>query len=120
MAFREMKLLKERKIAELIAPPKGSGVLEASGVFAKGADFYVIFDNIRRVARIGSSLAPGSPRHGWFGLRRSGDGYEDIAYSPPLKRFFLLIEAADPRFDRSGTERFLADLKPVGVSEVAP
>ncbi|MNC93843.1 hypothetical protein D3C83_105620 [compost metagenome] len=35
-------------------------------------------------------------------------------------RFFLLIEADDPRFDRQGTERFLADLKPVGVSEVAP
>jgi hypothetical protein len=35
-------------------------------------------------------------------------------------RFFLLIEAADPRFDRSGTERFLAELKPVGVTEVAP
>jgi hypothetical protein len=35
-------------------------------------------------------------------------------------RFFLLIEAADPRFDRDGTERFLANLKPVGVTEVAP
>ena len=93
MAYREMKLLKERKIAELITRPKGGGVLEASGVIAKGGDFYVVFDNIRRVARIGLSLAPGSPRHGWFGRRRRGDGYEDIAYSPHLKRFYLLIEA---------------------------
>jgi hypothetical protein len=35
-------------------------------------------------------------------------------------RFFLVIEATDPRFDRDTTGRFLADLKPVGVSEVAP
>ena len=93
MPLQKLTLLKERKLAELITPPKGSrGVLEASGVIAKGGDYYVIFDNIRRVARIDPSLSPASTRHGWFGPRRSGDGYEDIAYSPHLKRFYLLIE----------------------------
>jgi hypothetical protein len=35
-------------------------------------------------------------------------------------RFFLLIESADPRFDRAGTQAFLEGLHPVGVTEVAP
>ena len=35
-------------------------------------------------------------------------------------RFFLVIEATDPRFDRHATEQFLQGLHPVGVSEVAP
>jgi hypothetical protein len=35
-------------------------------------------------------------------------------------RFFLCIEARDPRFDRETTWRFLEELHPVGVSEVAP
>ena len=35
-------------------------------------------------------------------------------------RFFLCIEATDPRFDREATWRFLEDLRPIGVSEVAP
>jgi hypothetical protein len=35
-------------------------------------------------------------------------------------RFFLCIEAADPRFDREGTRRFLEGLKAKEVSEVAP
>ncbi len=34
--------------------------------------------------------------------------------------FFLLIEAADPQFDREATRRFLEDLKPREVSDVAP
>jgi len=88
-----LRLVRERKLAELIAPPKGGGVLEASGVFAKGRDCFVIFDNLRRVARIDRDLSPGSPRHAWLGRTRSGEGYEDIAYSPRQRRFYLLIEA---------------------------
>jgi hypothetical protein len=88
-----LTVVTERKLVELLAPPKGSSVLEASGVYAKGHEFYVIFDNIRRVARVDRSLAPGRGLHGWFGRKREGEGYEDIAYSPELKRFYLLIEA---------------------------
>ena len=87
-----LTLVKECRLSDLIAPPKGSTVLEASGVTLKGGLYYVIFDNIRQVAVIDPSLSPDSPRHGWFGRRRAGDGYEDIAYSPSLKRFYLLIE----------------------------
>ena len=68
-------------------------MLEASGVFANGRDCFVIFDNVRRVARIDRGLAPGSSRHAWLGHMRRGEGYEDIAYSPHTKRFYLLIEA---------------------------
>jgi hypothetical protein len=98
--------LKQIKLAELIKPPTGSTVLEASGVIAKGNDYYVIFDNIRRVARIDRSLSPTSTRHGWLGARRSGDGYEDIAYSPHLRRFYLLVEAEK---HQDGTYKGLID-----------
>lgn len=35
-------------------------------------------------------------------------------------RYFLVIEASDPLFDREGTRRFLADLNPTEVNEVEP
>jgi hypothetical protein len=88
-----LTIVSERKLVDFITPPKGSGVLEASGVIAKGAYYYVIFDNIRRVARVHRGLKPGSKAHGWFGRARDGEGYEDIAYSPRARRFYLLIEA---------------------------
>jgi hypothetical protein len=68
-------------------------VLEASGVVVKDGDYFVVFDNIRRMARIGADFTPGSATHAWIGRWREGEGYEDIAYSPDLGRFYLLIEA---------------------------
>jgi hypothetical protein len=88
-----LRLVQERKLAELVAPPAGGAVLEASGVLARGRGYFVIFDNLRRVARIDGSLEPGDPRHSWVGRPRSGEGYEDIAYSPHQGRYYLLIEA---------------------------
>jgi hypothetical protein len=35
-------------------------------------------------------------------------------------RFFLVIETSDPRFDAHRTRRFLSELSPVGVTDVAP
>jgi len=88
-----MVLVAERKLADLISPPTPGGVFEASGVIARGAHYWVIFDNVRRIARIHRSLEPGSKRHSWFGRKREGEGYEDIAFSRHARRFFLLIEA---------------------------
>ena len=88
-----MQLVAERHLIDLIKPPSGSRVLEASGVFAKDGAYYVVFDNIRRIARVDPGLEPGSQLHKWFGPTRPGDGYEDIAFSPHTRRFYLLIEA---------------------------
>ena len=85
-------LVAERKLTDFIDPPTPGGVLEASGVIAKGADYYVVFDNVRRIAKIHRSLEPGSKRHSWFGPKRDGEGYEDIAFSRNTRRFYLLIE----------------------------
>ncbi len=35
-------------------------------------------------------------------------------------RFFLAIEATDPKFDRAATRKFLEELTPLSVSEVDP
>ena len=88
-----LTLVAERKLSDLIRPPKGSAVLEASGVIAKNGYYYVIFDNVRRIARIHPGLNPGSAQHEWFGRARDGEGYEDIAFSKFTRSFYLLIEA---------------------------
>lgn len=52
------------------------------------------------------------PYHPVFNARRFALASRD--------RFFLAIEAADPKFDRSGTQAFLETLNPRGVIEIEP
>ncbi len=93
MGTSELRLVRERKLAELIPAQPGGAVLEASGVAAHGRESFVVFDNIRRIARIGADFDSSSRLHRWVGRLRPGEGYEDIAYSRERGRFYLLIEA---------------------------
>jgi hypothetical protein len=63
-------------------------------------------------AVIGMILLNGLPRpyHPVFNVPQFAAASSD--------RFFLLIEARDPRFDQGATRRFLSELKPLGVSDV--
>jgi hypothetical protein len=90
---RTLQLVREQKLAVLLPASPRARVLEASGVVAQGRQYFVVFDNIRRVARIGAGLVPGASTHAWVGSRQAGEGYEDIAYSGDRRRYYLLVEA---------------------------
>ena len=62
---------------------------------------------------------------GMWALNKLPQPYHPVFNVPEFARastdrFFLCIEAADPRFDAAKTAEFLKGLHPVGVSEVAP
>jgi hypothetical protein len=62
---------------------------------------------------------------GMWALNRLPQPYHPVFNVPAFARastdrFFLCIEVTDAKFDREATWRFLEDLHPVGVSEVAP
>ena len=88
-----LRLVRERKLADLLEPARKGAVFEASGVIAVGTQCFVALDNIRRVARIGAHLRPDSDDHAWVGRAREGEGYEAITYSRAQRRFYLMIEA---------------------------
>ena len=89
----QLELLVEEKIFELLGGATDLR-LEASGVFAKDRFFYLIFDNIPHIGRIGGGLSRvARENHLIWQDRSHGAGYEDIAYDRFSNRFYLLIEA---------------------------
>jgi hypothetical protein len=89
----ELELVDEAKIRTLLGNPPEKR-FEASGVCVQDDACYVIFDNTSHLARFKlteSRLSPLDSR--LFPLHSPFSGYEDIAYDPQAKRFFLLIEA---------------------------
>jgi hypothetical protein len=88
-----LRLLRQRKLDELLDPPRADAVFEASGVFVVGDQSFVVLDNVRRVARIATHLRPKSSAHRWVGFNRQGEGYEAITFSRATGRFYLMIEA---------------------------
>src|SRR5688500_13735237 len=62
---------------------------------------------------------------GMWALNKLPQPYHPVFNVPAFDRastdrFFLCIEATDPRFDAAATRAFLQTLQPVGVSDVAP
>src|SRR5215813_8725876 len=91
--IQRLELVKEAKIFDILGgrlDPR----LEASGVLAKDGQFYVIFDNLPHIARIGAELDPQATATHVIkqneGHRR---GFEDIAYDSRAGRFYVLIES---------------------------
>ena len=61
---------------------------------------------------------------GMLGLNGLPMPYHPLFNSPQFalasrNRFFLCIESVDQRFDRDATLKFLSELSPKGVSEIA-
>jgi len=86
LAQTEVLLVHEAKCADLLGE---SSTFEASGVTLKDDQFYVVFDNDDRVARIDLELSRGE----LVGQKNSGSDHEGITWDPVRERFYVVIEA---------------------------
>jgi hypothetical protein len=87
-----LKLVRERKMCDLITCDRPAERWEASGVLVMDRHFYVVFDNRTEIARVSDDLQPHST-NGLFGVAHAVCGYEGIAYNAAKQRYYLLVEA---------------------------
>jgi hypothetical protein len=94
--MQQLELVKEAKISDIFEGGSLNPRLEASGVLAKDGLFYVIFDNLPHIARIGPDLSSvASVNHVIKQHKGNDSGFEDIAYDSLHGRFYILIESLD-------------------------
>ena len=91
--MRQLELVAEAKIFHILGK-RLDARLEASGVLAKDGLFYVIFDNLPHIARIGPELSPAAAANAVIRQKKGhSSGFEDIAYDAWHGRFYVLIES---------------------------
>ena len=94
--MQQLELVKEAKIFDILQSSSLDPRLEASGVLAEDGLFYVIFDNLPHIARIGPELSPVAAVNHVIKQHKGNDsGFEDIAYDSLHARFYVLIESLD-------------------------
>ncbi len=89
-----LELVEEHRIHSLLPEADSAADLEASGVLVRDGRYHVVFDNLSEVGRIDAGLAV--TRDNTLVETASGaEGYEDIAFNPSQRRFYLLREACE-------------------------
>ena len=86
-----LELVAEDKISNLLTGEYVPERLEASGVFFLNGYFYVIFDNLRQIAKIKKDLND-IRENSLFTITKteSKDGFEDITYNYFQQKFYLV------------------------------
>src|SRR5262245_20070009 len=88
-----LKLVCESKICDLLPRHKQKKERwEASGVLVKGSDYFVVFDDRAKIARISDDLKPNNS-NALVGMSDAEFGFEDITYNAAKERFYLLVES---------------------------
>src|SRR3954469_11565089 len=79
-AIPKLKLVRERKICDLISCSKPAKRWEASGVLVNGGRYFVVFDDRTQIACISSDLQPNNTNR-LLGMAHGDCGYEGITYN---------------------------------------
>lgn len=91
---KKLEISKEKKIHKRFKKSDKEDKFEASGIVKVDNYFYVVFDNLRKVAKIHQSIPKKSNKNEWIGKSEEKDsGFEGITYDKHNKRFHILIES---------------------------
>lgn len=92
LEFPPLRLVRERKIGDLLPPTERAERWEASGVLVKDGHYFVVFDDRTAIAHLSSDLEP-NDTNGLFGMAQDVCGYEGITYNAAKRRYYLLVES---------------------------
>ncbi|MEU5689365.1 hypothetical protein DEJ48_34230 [Streptomyces venezuelae] len=126
-AARELRLVKEAKIQDLIGDSAGTR-LEASGVLYRDGAFLIVCDNLPSLIRVSSELSPKAPENGVLSHKQTkkkpaseaNEGFEDLAHDAARDHYYTLSEAepVKPKGFRARVQEYDAKLRPIGSAHL--
>ncbi|MFI1675544.1 hypothetical protein [Streptomyces sp. NPDC020607] len=140
-AARELRLVKEAKIQDLIGHSAGTR-LEASGVLYRDGAFLIVCDNLPSLIRVSSELSPKAPENGVLNRQKTqikstdkgkvadkgkkgaaaaaNEGFEDLAHDAARDHYYTLSEAepVKPKGFRARVQEYDAKLRPIGSAHL--
>ncbi|MFD6435228.1 hypothetical protein [Streptomyces venezuelae] len=146
-AARELRLVKEAKIQDLIGDGAGTR-LEASGVLYRDGAFLIVCDNLPSLIRVSSELSPKAPENGVLTRKKTqakdagkdaakgadkgadkgkkgaaaaaNEGFEDLAHDAARDHYYTLSEAepVKPKGFRARVQEYDAKLRPIGSAHL--
>ncbi|MEW2390836.1 hypothetical protein AB0933_21015 [Streptomyces venezuelae] len=126
-AARELRLVKEAKIQDLIGDSAGTR-LEASGVLYRDGAFLIVCDNLPSLIRVSSELSPKAPENGVLSRKQTkkksaseaNEGFEDLAHDAARDHYYTLSEAepVKPKGFRARVQEYDAKLRPIGSAHL--
>lgn len=93
-----LQLLAEDKLNNLLTNKNTPKRLEASGVLFLNDLFYIIFDNLRQIAKVKKDLSEIAENYLIpLGRENNKEGFEDITYNHKKSKFYLIIEGLESK-----------------------
>ena len=98
--------LAEDKLYKLFKGYDSSNSFEASGVYALGDYYYVVFDNLQKLGKVHTSLPQNSSKNTLTSGKSSSSGYEGITYDDySTPNFYVVTEGESHNGSYAGNIR---------------
>jgi hypothetical protein len=108
-----LKLAQESPMISLFRDSHENKKFEASDIISVHSAYFVVYDNLYSIGRIGFDLPFNSERNVLLGNKTGDSGYEAIVYDEKSNLFYVVVEAVKTEISSAKDQKFHAEIQEI-------